>query len=115
MKIYLTKEYESDFFNVLREKNLKYTFRATTHDDLGGSITLLFIELIHTPEMWGALAAILIAWIKSKHNAEVIIVDKDSKITYAKDLSESELVRVLENADRLKICNEHENKSNLGQ
>lgn len=56
------------------------------------------IQVLTTPELWGALAAVLIAFIKYKNGRSVKITTKDNAVIEAKGLTAAELERILPEA-----------------
>lgn len=59
------------------------------------------LELIISPAMWAALAAIVIAFIKNKHGRKVIVTTKDNTIIHAEGLTKDELEPILKEAKNL--------------
>jgi hypothetical protein len=56
------------------------------------------IEILKVPEMWAALAAVIITFIKSRNGRKFTITNKDYKLIYAEGLTEKELERVIAQA-----------------
>ena len=106
IKIYLSKENEADFINILRERQIKFTSTSQTFDEVGATIVLLFITIINSKPACVALAAVIVAYLKIRHGAKITITDKNRRIIKGEGLSESELVKVLEHAEKLQISDE---------
>jgi hypothetical protein len=58
--------------------------------------------------IWGALALVLIAFIKSRHGRKVIITTRDNTVILAEGLSTKELEKVLELAKSLTAIDSNE-------
>ena len=59
------------------------------------------IELLQSAAMRGALATVVVAFIKSRRSRKVIITTKDNTVVHAEGLSPEELEKVLAQAKRL--------------
>jgi hypothetical protein len=59
------------------------------------------LEILLSPEIWGALTTIIVVFIKSKHGRKVIITTKDDKIIQAEGLTKEELEPILKEAKNL--------------
>ena len=59
------------------------------------------LEIILSPAMWGALATIVVMFIKSKHGRKIIITTKDDKTIHAEGLTKEELEPILKEAKNL--------------
>lgn len=59
------------------------------------------IELILHPAMWGALATIVVVFVKAKHGRKVTITTKEDEIFHAEGLTKEELEPILKRAKNL--------------
>ena len=64
--------------------------------------------------MWGALAAVIVAFIKSRRGRKVIITTNDNTVVHAEGLSMSELERVLEHTKSLTAIDPSKEKEDSG-
>jgi hypothetical protein len=53
--------------------------------------------------MWGSLATVIVAYIKSRKGRKVVITTKDGAIFHAEGLSYTELNELLEKAQNLTV------------
>lgn len=81
---------------LLNEYEIKYEMQQTRTAQAMASSGVL--ELILSPAMWGALAVIIVAFIKAKHGREIVITTKDNKIIHAKGLTKEEVEPLLKEA-----------------
>lgn len=47
---------------------------------------------------WGALAVVIVAWLKAKSNRKVIITTKDNAVIHAEGLSVEDVIAILDKA-----------------
>lgn len=47
---------------------------------------------------WGALAVVIVAWLRAKSNRKVIVTTKDNKVIHIEGLPVADVINVLESA-----------------
>lgn len=84
---------------LLNEHDVQYQM----HETRSGAVMAAsgIIEIIISPAMWSALAAVVIIYVKSKHGRKVIITTKDNKVIQAEGLTKKELEPILKEAKNL--------------
>ena len=65
--------------------------------------TLEIIQAVGNVAMWGSLATVIVAFIKSRRGRKVIITTKDGSVVHAEGLSQAELNDLLEKAQNLTV------------
>lgn len=84
---------------LLNESDIKYQMHETRSDEVMAASSIL--EIILSPAMWGALATVIVVFIKAKYGREVTITTKDDKIIHAKGLTKEEIEPILKEAKNL--------------
>ncbi|MBI1175377.1 MAG: hypothetical protein GC139_08965 [Sideroxydans sp.] len=52
---------------------------------------------------WGALAVVIVAWLKAKSNRKVIITSRDNEVVHTEGLSVEDTIKILERAKDIAI------------
>lgn len=68
------------------------------------------IEVLQSAAMWGALAAVVVAFIKSRNGRKVIITTKDNKVIHAEGLGPKELEEILKRSKSLAASDSNKNE-----
>jgi len=84
---------------LLNKHDVEYQMRQTRAGQVMAAGGVL--EIILSPAMWGALATIVVAFIKYKNGREVIITTKDNEVIHAKGLTKEEIEPILKEAKSL--------------
>jgi len=89
------------FLTLLNEHHVKYSMRAVRSGVPMASSEV--IEVLQSAAMWGALALVIVAFIKARSSRKVIITKKDNTIVHvqAEGFSLKELEAVLAQAKSL--------------
>ena len=87
------------FITLLKEHQVKFTIRENRSEVQMGASGV--IELLQSAALWGALAAVIVQFIKSRRSRKVIITTKDQTVVHAEGLSPKELEDVLTQAKSL--------------
>jgi len=99
LPIHLFKDSFGPFVTLLNEHHIKYTMR-----DVRSGVPMAssgVVELLQSAAMWGALATVVVAFIKSRRGRKVIITTNDNTVVHAEGLSPEELEKVLAQAKSL--------------
>lgn len=120
LPITLFKDSFDPFVALLDEHEVAYRVRETRPGVIlaGGEVVEIIGAVGDAAQnfpMWGALAAVLVAFIKRVRSRKVIITTKDNHIIHAEGCSVQELERILENAKNVIVFDpkKPESKSNI--
>ncbi|QNP40206.1 effector-associated constant component EACC1 [Lysobacter solisilvae (ex Woo and Kim 2020)] len=92
------------FVKLLNEHNVRYEMRETRAGVPMASAGIVeIVQAVGAASMWGGLAAVLVAYIKSRSGRKVIITTKDNTVVHAEGLTASELERVLDKASSFSV------------
>jgi hypothetical protein len=100
--VFLFRQSFGPFIELLNEHKVKYSMRQMRTGVVmagpGGAL-----EILQSTAMWGAIAAVLVAYINSRRGREVMITLKNNAVVHAKGLSMEELEQVLQHAESMAI------------
>ena len=99
LSIHTFKESFGPIIELLNEHKVQYQMRQIRSGQIMNSSGVL--EVILNPAMWGALATIVVMFIKSKHGRKVIITTKDNNVIQAEGLTKEELEKILKRAKNI--------------
>ena len=99
LPIHVFKDSFGPILELLNEHDIKYQMHQTRAAQVMAASGI--IEILLSPAMWGALATIIVVFIKVKHGREVIITTKNDKIIHAKGLTKEEIEPILKEAKNL--------------
>jgi hypothetical protein len=97
--IHVFKDSFGPIIELLNERGVKYQIRETRSGAVMAASGI--IEVLQSPATWGALAAVVIAFIKSRNGRKVTITTKDDQIIHAEGLNPNELEKILERSKSL--------------
>ena len=109
LPVHVFKHSFSPIMKLLNEYDIKYQMNQTRSAEVMASSGVL--EIIISPAMWGALATIVVMFIKAKHGREVIITTKDNKIFHAKGLTKEEIEPLLKEAKNISAIDTNNEKT----
>lgn len=99
LQVTLFKNGRSDFFTLLRENDITFRERQPTPGivmNAGDIIEIINAAGAATP--FGAVAVVIVTWLRSRASREVIIQTKDKAIFTLKGYSAKEAEEILEKA-----------------
>ena len=99
LPIHVFKDSFSPMLELLNEHDIEYQMNQNRSAEVMAASGIL--EIILSPAMWGALATVIVVFIKAKNGREVIITSKDNKIFHAKGLSKDEIEPLLKEAKNI--------------
>ncbi|MDH4610470.1 hypothetical protein [Pseudomonas sp. BN102] len=100
----LFKSSYTPFIEMLKENEIKYgEVKTFSTAPMASGMVLALYGFLQTAAPWAALAAVLVAWIKSKSSRKVIITTKDNQVIHLEGLSPKETERLLEVAINLAV------------
>ncbi|WP_296560795.1 hypothetical protein [Pigmentiphaga sp.] len=99
MKIHLFKGSNEAFVSLLDEYGIAYQHLRPRPGVAMASGSVL--ELVQSAAIWGALAAVVTAFLGRHRGRKVVITTKDGTVVHAEGLPPKELERVLANAQSL--------------
>lgn len=110
LKIHLFKDSFDPMLELLNEHDIKYQMQGQRAGVISNSS--MVVEIIQSPAAWGALATVLVAFLKYRSGRKVMITTKDNKIIHVEGLTAKELEKYLEEAKWLTAIDP--NKNNEG-
>lgn len=99
LPIHVFKDSFGPILKLFNEHNIKYQMRQTRSNVIMASSEVL--EIVLSPAMWGALATILVVFIKAGHGRKITITTKNNDIVQAEGLTKKELESILKQAKNL--------------
>lgn len=99
LPVHVFKDSFGPFITLLNEHHVKYTMR-----DVRSGVQMAssgVIEVLQSAAMWGALAAVIVAFLKNRRSRKVIITTKDNTVVHTEGLSVKEIETVLSQAKNL--------------
>ncbi|WLH83976.1 hypothetical protein [Pseudomonas sp. FP2338] len=102
LPIYVFKNSFSALLGAISEGELHYQIRETRSAAPLASSGV--IELLLSPGVWAAVAAVLVAFMHRRRGCKVIITTKEKTIIHAEGLTQAELEKVLSLAQRITIA-----------
>lgn len=109
LPVYVFKDSFGPFLALLNEHHVKYTMRdARSGVEMAASGV---IEILQSPAMWTALAAVVVAFLKYRHGRKVIITIKNKTVVHAEGLTAKELETVLAQAQSLTAIETEKDKT----
>lgn len=100
--MHVFKESFGPFVQLLNDHRVAYRMREVrTGVPMASSGVVEIVQAVGNAAMWGALAAVVVAFINSRRGRKVIITTKDNTVVHAEGLSPKELEQVLAQAKAL--------------
>lgn len=104
VRVNVFKSSHDAFTQMLQESNIEYgevkTFSSAI---MASGMVLTVFGVLQTAAPWAALAAVLVAWIKSRPTRKVIITTKDNQVIHLEGLTVQEIERVLAFSSNLSV------------
>jgi Effector Associated Constant Component 1 len=102
LPVHLFKDSFRPFLELLDEHKVKYRIRDVRAGvPMASSEVIEIVQVVGNAAMWGALATVLVAFLKGWRGRKVIITTKDNIVVHAEGLTAKELEKVLEQAKNL--------------
>ncbi len=99
LHVHVFKDSFGPMIELLNTNGVKYQFREQRSGEVMAASGV--IEVLQSPAMWGALAAVVVAFIKSRNGRKVIITTKDKEVIQAEGLNSKELQEILKRTKSL--------------
>ena len=99
LEIHVFKNSYGPILDLLNEHEIKYKIREQPTGTIKASSSV--IELMQLATLWGAIASVMIAFIKARNGRQVIIKTKDNKVIQAKGINPKELENILKQAKQI--------------
>jgi hypothetical protein len=104
VRVNVFKSSHDAFVQMLQEKDIEFgEVKTFSNTIMASGMVLTVYGALQTAAPWAALAATLVAWIKSRSTRKVIITTKDNQVVHIEGLSIKEIERVLELAINLSV------------
>ncbi len=107
LHVYVFKDSFGPMIELLNAHGVKYQIREQRSGEVMASSGV--IEVLQSAAMWGALATVVVAFIKSRNGRKVTITTKDNKIIHAEGLSPKELEEILKRSKNLAAIDPNKN------
>jgi hypothetical protein len=101
LPVHVFRDSFGPFIALLKEHQIQFMMREARSATVMASSGI--IELLQTAALWGALAAVVVAYIRARASRKVIITTKDNTVVHAEGLSVEEVERVLRRAKSLTV------------
>jgi len=103
----LNQDYEKSFRNALNNANIEYSnvLLFSTDEDKKDYI-ISIVDSISDAMPWNTLANVIINWVNSGKEREVIFTHADNKIFYAKGYSASDVSKMLSSCVNITIISD---------
>ncbi len=99
LHVHVFKDSFGPMIELLNAHDVKYQMR----EQRSGAVMAAsgVIEVLQSPAMWAALAAVVVAFIRSRNGRKVIITTKDNEVIHAEGLNPKELEEILKKSKSL--------------
>jgi hypothetical protein len=108
--VHVFKDSFGPMIKLLNEHGVKYQMHETRSDAVLAASGI--IELLQSAAMWGALATIVVTFIKSRTGRKVTITTKDNEVIHAEGLNHKELEEILKRSKSLVAIEPAKNSEN---
>lgn len=104
IRINLFKDSRPQFLELLSENKIDYNeIQLFSTGAVLASGMSVMVSLVQASAPWIAFSAVLVAWIKSKSSRKIIITTKDQTIIHLEGLSQNEVEKILDRAERITV------------
>ena len=107
LHIYVFKESFGPIIKLLNMYDVKYQICEERSGAAMAASSV--IEILQSAIMWGALATVIVTFLKSKNDRKVIITTKDNKIIHAEGINSKELEEILKQSKNLAAIDTNKN------
>ena len=97
LSIYVFKDSFKLILNLLNDNDVQYQMRENRSEMIQAASSGV-IEVLTSAAMWGALATVIVTYIKSKSGRKIIITTKENEVIHAEGLTSKELENILDKA-----------------
>lgn len=108
--IHVFKDSFGPIIELLNEHDVKYQICETRSGTVMAASGV--IEVLQSAAMWGALATIVVTFIKSRNGRKVTITTKDNEVIHAEGLSQKELEGILRRSKSLTAIDSNKTSKN---
>jgi hypothetical protein len=96
LRIHVFKDSFRPVVELLNEHRVPYEMRmARMGVPMASGETIEIVKAVASAAMWGALATVVVAFIRAKAGRKVIITTEDKTIVHAEGYSEEQLAEIL--------------------
>jgi hypothetical protein len=99
LPIHVFKNSYGPILDLLNENEIKYKIREQREGTIKASSSI--IEIMQLATILGAIASVMIAFIKARNGRQVIIKTKNNKVIQAKGINPKELENILKQAKQI--------------
>ena len=107
LRVHVFKDSFGPIIELLNAHGVKYQIREQRSGEVMAASGI--IEVLQSAAMWGALATVVVAFIKSRNGRKVTITTKDNEIIHAEGLSPKELEEILKRSKSLAAIDPNKN------
>mgnify|MGYP003423470286 FL=1 len=107
LHVHVFKDSFGPIIELLNTHGVKYQIREQRSGEVMAASGV--IEVLQSAAMWGALATVVVTFIKSRNGRKVIITTKDNETIHAEGLSPKELEKILRRSKSLVAIDPNKN------
>jgi hypothetical protein len=99
LPLHLFKDSSASFTEALSDNGVTFSRRIQLSEaPMAAGWVIEVFSAVKELTPWGALAVVVVAWLKAKSSRKVIITMKDNTVVHAEGLSVEQVAKVLESA-----------------
>jgi hypothetical protein len=95
LRVDLFSNTQESFEGLLRQHDVEYKRRLPT-GIMAAGVPIEILGALQDAAPWGALAWVVVEWLKNKRSRKFIITTKDNRVIHAEGMSVAEIERALE-------------------
>ncbi|WP_374499808.1 hypothetical protein [Zoogloea sp.] len=104
LSLHLFKDSSASFTEELSANGIEFSRRIQLSEaPMAAGWVIEVFSAVKEATPWGALAVVIVAWLRAKSSRKVIITTKDNTVVHAEGLSVEQITKVLENAKNAEI------------
>lgn len=104
LPIHLFKDSSASFIEALSANGIRFSRRIQLSEaPMASGWAIEVFSAVKEATPWGALAVVIVAWLKARSSRKVIITTRDNIVIHAEGLSVEEVAKVLERAKNASI------------
>lgn len=107
LHVHVFKDSFGPMIELLNAHGVKYQIREQRSGAVMAAAGV--IEVLQSAAMWGALAAVVVAFIRGRNGRKVIITTKNNEIIHAEGLNPKELEEILKRSKSLAAVDPNKN------
>ena len=99
LQVHVFKDSAASFTEALSANGIAFSRRIQLAEGpMAAGWVIEVFSAVKEATPWGALAVVIVAWLKAKSNRKVIITSKDNEVVQTEGLSVEDTIKILERA-----------------